>query len=562
MIYATIYQLSKATALVEATTVSANDNAPSADTLVDSANGFVSAGFQDGDTIQVSGFANSANNGEFEIDTVTAGTITLTATASLVNEVAGATVTIRKKRIAKVTATGGGEYQGDEWYDPFISRIGPVSLSSESGYSRLVSGSITVMQAELSEWELEARNVNVVANLSDTGDSLFSGDALVTDWNPDEITVEFKSADLTADLLSQAPDINTTATYTDGRYLPKAFGRQTHKQPLLLDDTNLHYHSGDAVIEHVYDDGVAVEFQGVSSSYATSADDVQYAGLAYRALVNPQTKSPTGGATSNSDWSYLGSASGEQQFQCSMGTGTYTAGSFQLVANPAGTVTFSGVGANTKFTDVMNQLVTMLGLTLDTTNADTAVSTQINHWVTNQQSILQTMQEFATFHEHIFRASTTTVTLIDRDEYETEHTLGEDDVELGGDKILFHDLVKRFRATWKTSYARANPQEITEEEHSVTVTTDNLEGRDVVVKVFDDDAGRITTYLQKKRDLDNNFVEGEIVLVGVRTEILPGDRVGYSGEFGAGDMFIDDVTVDVEGNTTTGRGIIENLVRA
>ena len=60
------------------------------DTITDSANGFLVAGFQPGDGITVSGSAS--NDGTYVIDTVTAGTITLLAKEDLVTEAAGAVV--------------------------------------------------------------------------------------------------------------------------------------------------------------------------------------------------------------------------------------------------------------------------------------------------------------------------------------------------------------------------------------------------------------------------------------------------------------------------------------
>lgn len=63
------------------------------DTITDSGNGFVTAGFTAGTKIRVTGSAS--NNSVFTIATVTAGTITLVSTDSLVAEAAGASVTIR-----------------------------------------------------------------------------------------------------------------------------------------------------------------------------------------------------------------------------------------------------------------------------------------------------------------------------------------------------------------------------------------------------------------------------------------------------------------------------------
>lgn len=62
------------------------------DTITDSGNGFVTAGFQAGDVIAV--INSSSNDGIYTIATVVAGTITLVATDSLTAEALGANVTI------------------------------------------------------------------------------------------------------------------------------------------------------------------------------------------------------------------------------------------------------------------------------------------------------------------------------------------------------------------------------------------------------------------------------------------------------------------------------------
>lgn len=75
-----------------AATIAFNENNADSDTITDSANGFVTAGFQDGDNITVSGSAS--NNGTYTIASVTAGTITLLSRNDLVTEAAGATIKI------------------------------------------------------------------------------------------------------------------------------------------------------------------------------------------------------------------------------------------------------------------------------------------------------------------------------------------------------------------------------------------------------------------------------------------------------------------------------------
>lgn len=72
------------------TTIAFVDSNP--DTITDSANGFVTAGFVAGDVITVTGSAS--NNKTFTIATVAAGTITLVASDTVVAEGAGASITI------------------------------------------------------------------------------------------------------------------------------------------------------------------------------------------------------------------------------------------------------------------------------------------------------------------------------------------------------------------------------------------------------------------------------------------------------------------------------------
>lgn len=80
------------TAKRRATTIAFSENNASADTITDSGNGFVTAGFQPGDQITVSGSAS--NNGTYTIATVVAGTITLLGRNDLTTEGAGPTITL------------------------------------------------------------------------------------------------------------------------------------------------------------------------------------------------------------------------------------------------------------------------------------------------------------------------------------------------------------------------------------------------------------------------------------------------------------------------------------
>lgn len=61
----------------DGSTINFVDGGASADTITDSASGFVTAGFQNGDLVTVSGATTAANNIQYEIVTVAAGTLTL-----------------------------------------------------------------------------------------------------------------------------------------------------------------------------------------------------------------------------------------------------------------------------------------------------------------------------------------------------------------------------------------------------------------------------------------------------------------------------------------------------
>ncbi len=72
-------------------TIAFNDNGANPDTITDSGNGFITAGFIPGQQVTITG--SGSNNGVYTADTVAAGTLTLSVDDQLTNEGAGATVT-------------------------------------------------------------------------------------------------------------------------------------------------------------------------------------------------------------------------------------------------------------------------------------------------------------------------------------------------------------------------------------------------------------------------------------------------------------------------------------
>lgn len=79
---------------MQAATIAFNDNSPAADTITDSASGFIAAGFSSGDKFSVAG--STSNDASYTIDTLTAGVITLIATDALTDEVAGNLITLTR----------------------------------------------------------------------------------------------------------------------------------------------------------------------------------------------------------------------------------------------------------------------------------------------------------------------------------------------------------------------------------------------------------------------------------------------------------------------------------
>lgn len=90
---------------ITANTISFADTNP--DTILDSADGFVAAGFEAG-AIVVSGSANNNGNLTVESEGVAAGTITLTSSNTLTVEAAGNTVIIKQHELYDIV-------DGDDW---------------------------------------------------------------------------------------------------------------------------------------------------------------------------------------------------------------------------------------------------------------------------------------------------------------------------------------------------------------------------------------------------------------------------------------------------------------
>lgn len=83
------------TGYLAASTISFSENPGAADTIHDSANGFLTAGFAAGDTLVISGAATAANNQTVIVSAVTASTLTLSVDDIVQTEAAGAAVVLK-----------------------------------------------------------------------------------------------------------------------------------------------------------------------------------------------------------------------------------------------------------------------------------------------------------------------------------------------------------------------------------------------------------------------------------------------------------------------------------
>ena len=127
------------------TGIAFHENAPSADTITDTGNAFLDAGFSAADEITVSGSSN--NDGTYTIDTVVAGTITLDSGDDLADEAAGAGVTIKttevtispregyltpQERKRTILRTGNNKIFMYEWADSSNLRRWEITLNNIS----------------------------------------------------------------------------------------------------------------------------------------------------------------------------------------------------------------------------------------------------------------------------------------------------------------------------------------------------------------------------------------------------------------------------------------------
>jgi len=127
-------------------TITTIDAAAGDNSFNDSGTGFVTAGIEQGMWINVSGFTDSANNGYFKVESVTAGKIVVSG-GTLVTEAAGDTVTYKNDGFLEQGTTSKSFTLEKEFADitEFVSftgcRVGSLNLNIAPG--SIINGSIS-----------------------------------------------------------------------------------------------------------------------------------------------------------------------------------------------------------------------------------------------------------------------------------------------------------------------------------------------------------------------------------------------------------------------------------
>lgn len=175
----------------EASTIAFVDSGP--DTITDSGNGFVTAGFVIGDKIVISGSAS--NNGVYTVANVAAGTITLDAGDALVAESVGAnvTITVNKGTIiysgveiayTKMTAT---TFTVADAHASVGADDGVAKAADDSTHAAITKGNI-LLSAKNRLWIAGQPDAPSALDYSDEGDAFtFTGGANRADSGTEDI---------------------------------------------------------------------------------------------------------------------------------------------------------------------------------------------------------------------------------------------------------------------------------------------------------------------------------------------------------------------------------------
>lgn len=313
--------------IVEAETITFSGN-----TITDSGSGL--GDFVVNDVVRVEGSV-MGNNVERTITSAAAGSIVIDG-AALTTESTNTTVRLYKVGYFDTKGAYHNNSKGTEvFYHPSVISTGNVSWKKSGGLAKLDDGVLEIHRQSIDNTDpnetfttflttLRTKPFTAIVKLDVDDTELFDTPAIVRNITVTSVTFLLQIKLQSEQLLTAAPNINSTTSFTDGRYYPEVFTQTIEHQDLfLLNDTTYEYHTGltgsdtaGISIFACYDDGVPVEFTNINTLGYIVGSTVQYNGNAYQALTSSATmvSSPTGGASNNTDWQYTGAAAGESNF--------------------------------------------------------------------------------------------------------------------------------------------------------------------------------------------------------------------------------------------------------
>lgn len=449
-----------------------------------------------------------------------------------------------------------------KWYQPGINTIGDVSYAPERSFTRLMDGSVSVLRSLLDDFSLTNRVFNALLKHSDDADSptdfiLFNSVAIIQDITDHEVVFKLKTKVPQALLLDQAPDIDTTATFTQNRHIPRNQGQLYHTQPLIKDNASAQFFSGSVYVQAVYDDGVLVPFDGVTTSYGTSSN-VDYGDYAYSGNVSIITASPSSAGNTTPQWTVTGAAGSNPIFEAEAET-------FDLLSTPVGEVSIDCSDGSTNFFWTMFNFGSKIGYSADTTYADSA-SPSVKVSQRTQISVIEFLQRICEYKEHFFFLDDVNnkVWFIDKKTTSGTSTLVRDSdsnfpILIDTPDVQLEELIQKFVAEWETRVPIQNPVELSTVIEQIEVETGNEAGKIELISPYDTDSSNIEDALDKKVSIQNEYFPFQIALEGIDPDVFPGVMIEFDAGWISGDLLVTSHTWQIQAAKTLCKGIASNV---
>lgn len=524
--------------------------------------------FSAGQKLVITG--STLNNVTVTVKRVVGGTLT-TEESLFKDEAAGASVTVKQlNRVQTVDYFSDKAYGVEKsnsqsvtkWYQPGINTIGDVSYAPDRSFTRLKDGSVSVLRSLLDDFSLSNRVFNALLKHSDDSESptdftLFNSVAIIQDITDHEVVFKLKTKIPQALLLDQAPDIDTTATFTQNRHIPRNQGQLYHTKPLIKDNASAQFFSGSVYVQAVYDDGVLVPFDGVTTSYGTSSN-VDYGDYAYSGNVSIITASPSSAGNTTPQWTVTGASGGNPIFEAEAET-------FDLLSTPVGEVSIDCSDTSTSFVFTMLNMGIKIGYSADYTYADSG-SPSVKVSQRTQISVIEFLKRVCEYKEHFFFLDdeNNKVWFIDKKSTTGTGTLVRDSnsdfpIVIDSDDVQLQELIQKFVAEWETRVPIQNPVELSTVIEQIEVETGNEAGKIEVITPYDTDSSNIEDALDKKVSIQNDYFPFQIALEGIDPDVFPGKMIQFDAGWISGDLLVTSHTWQIQAAKTLCKGIASNV---